>query len=230
MSLVLVMAPLFFGNKRIQMTEINYPFSSLLGEQKVIPVVAIEDQAQADGLSSALLAGGVRCIEITLRTDYGLEAISYVREKFSDMFVIAGTVTTAQEYSQVIERGAQAVVSPGLTESLLQASGNFDVPFVPGVSSASEIMHAKQYGIYECKMFPANIVGGVPALKAFVGPFAETRFCPTGGVSLANYFDYLSLDNVMCVGGTWLASSSAIRNHQWQDIQQACSAITSKTA
>ncbi len=205
----------------------NLPLmSQLLGQQKVVPVVVIDDEAAALSLAQALLDGGINVIEITLRNAYGLEAIKLIKRTFPEMVVLAGTVTSAQAVHDVVEAGVDGIISPGVTPAILQAASTSGVPILPGVATPSEVLLAMEYGLQECKLFPASIVGGVGAIKAFSGPFPGIRFCPTGGVSAANYKDYLELDNVMCVGGSWIAPSSLIRQGKWQEITANCLDVT----
>jgi len=194
----------------------------LLGEQKVIPVVVIEDEQQALGLGQALLDGGVTVIEITLRNQFGLRAIELVKSNFPKMLVIAGTVNSAAAVGQVSNAGADAIVSPGVTNAILEEVIIHNIPYLPGVATPSEILQVMEMGFNECKLFPASVVGGVAALKAFSGPFPDIRFCPTGGISQFNYADFLALKNVICVGGSWIAPSSLIRSHDWQGITDLC--------
>lgn len=196
--------------------------SDLLVGQKVIPVVVIDNQASALNLAQALLDGGVNVIEITLRNEYGLHAIEIIKRTFPQMVVLAGTVNHAESMQKVVAAGVDGVISPGLTPELLAAARALTIPYMPGVATGSEILLAMQYGLQECKLFPASVVGGVPALKAFGGPFPAMRFCPTGGVDLSNYAEYLALPNVMCVGGSWLAPSRLINRGDWAAITQLC--------
>jgi len=199
--------------------------SELLNGQKVVPVVVIENEEQAIGLAEALLQGGISVIEITLRNAYGTEAIKVIKQAFPDMVVLAGTVNTTSQMQAVVDAGVDGVISPGISESLIELSKSLSVAYLPGVGTASEVMLAIQHGLTECKLFPATVVGGISALKAFSGPFGEIQFCPTGGVSEANYQDFLALDNVMCVGGSWLAPTNLVRSGDWQAISDLCKAV-----
>lgn len=201
--------------------------SEMLGDQKVVPVVVIENEEQAMGLAQALLDGGINVIEITLRNSYAIEAIDLIKKNFPEMTVLAGTVTLADQVAAVVAAGADAMISPGITESLLTSAKHNDIAYLPGVGSASDIMLAIEYGLNECKLFPATVVGGISALKAFGGPFTEIKFCPTGGVSEANYRDFLALPNVMCVGGSWVTPSGLIQDANWSEITRLCKAIRS---
>jgi len=192
--------------------------SELLKGQQVVPVVVIENEEQAIGLAGALLEGGISVIEITLRNAYGIEAISLIKQKFPEMVVLAGTVNTPQQLRDVVKAGVDGIISPGLTVALLETAKEEKIPYLPGVGTASEVLLAIEHGLSECKLFPATVVGGISALKAFNGPFSSIRFCPTGGVSEANFKDFLALPNVMCVGGSWIAPSNLVREGNWAEI------------
>lgn len=198
----------------------------LLGGQKIVPVVVIDNADQAHGLAQALLAGGVNVIEITLRNAYGIHAIELIKKHYPDMLVLAGTVNTAAQLVAVVQAGVDGIISPGITEKLAVAAHEQGVPYLPGVATASEVLLAMQYGLRECKLFPATVVGGIGALKAFNGPFPNMQFCPTGGVSESNYQDFLALPNVMCVGGSWIAPASAVTAGDWSEITDLCKAVT----
>ena len=176
--------------------------SELLKGQQVVPVVVIENEEQAEGLAGALLAGGITVIEITLRNAFGVKAIEIIKQKFPEMVVLAGTVNTPDQMRDVVNAGVDGIISPGLTVALLETAKEEKIPYLPGVGTASEVLLAIEHGLTECKLFPATVVGGISALKAFNGPFSNIRFCPTGGVSEANFKDFLALPNVMCVGGS----------------------------
>ena len=196
--------------------------SELIKGQEVVPVVVIENEEQAIGLAGALLEGGINVIEITLRNAYGIKAVSLIKQKFPEMVVLAGTVNTAQQLRDVVKAGVDGIISPGLTVSLLEAAREEKIPYLPGVGTASEVLLAIEHGLTECKLFPATVVGGIGALKAFNGPFSQIRFCPTGGVSPDNFKDFLALPNVMCVGGSWLAPLSLVREGNWVEITRLC--------
>jgi len=202
--------------------KIQKKISDLLGGQKIVPVAVIEDEAQALGLPKALLEGGVKVIEITLRSDYALKSIASIKQNYPEMMILAGTVNTPEQMQLAVAAGAEGIVSPGFTTTLADKAVELDVAYMPGVATGSEILAANEYGITEFKLFPANIAGGVGALKAFSGPFFDFTFCPTGGVSKDNYQDYLALDNVICVGGSWLAPKQAARAGDWDAITALC--------
>lgn len=188
----------------------NLTALDVLTTSPIVPVIAIKHIKDAVPLANALVEAGVNVLEVTLRTDCGLEAIKAIKQQVPHAIVGAGTVTNPLQYQQAVEAGAQFVISPGLTESLLQKSTEYEIPFIPGIATPSELMLAKDYGLSYLKFFPAEINGGIKALQAFTGPFPEIKFCPTGGISEKNYRDYLALNNVLCVGGTWFVPNDAI--------------------
>ena len=201
-------------------------FSQMLANEKIVPVVAVDNAKQAVGLSQALIEGGVGVIEVTLRNAFGLDALKLIKREVPDMILLAGTVNSAAQMQQVADAGVDGVISPGLTPLLAKTANDLKMPYLPGAASASDILLAIEYGLSELKLFPASIVGGVPALKAFSGPFPNIKFCPTGGVSDSNYKEYLGLDNVMCVGGTWFATSDQIKRCAWDEITNNCRALS----
>lgn len=169
----------------------------------VIPVIVIDDAAHAVPVAQALVAGGLRVLEVTLRTPAALDCIRAMRE-VEGAIVGAGTVLNPADLDAAIGAGAEFIVSPGLTESLGRAAVMSGVPFLPGVANAGDIMRGLDLGLSHFKFFPAATSGGIPALKALSGPFGQARFCPTGGVTLQTAPDWLALDPVLCVGGSWL--------------------------
>lgn len=191
---------------------------SLLDGQPVIPVLKIDDVAHAAPLARALARGGLRVIEITLRTPAALEAIE-AASKVPDAVVGAGTILNAHQFHQAVAAGSRFIVSPGLTTQLLDAASASVVPLLPGAVSPSEIMAAREAGLDFLKFFPAEQSGGVPYLKALASPFAGVRFCPTGGIAANNARDYLSLPNVVCVGGSWTAPDALVQAGKWDEIE-----------
>lgn len=187
-------------------------------QSRVVPVVVITDPAQAVPMAEALLEGGVDVIEITLRSDAALVAIEAVARAVPTMLVGAGTVTRASEVAQVQAAGARFGLSPGATPALLDAVRAAGLPFVPGVATPGEAMAARDAGFTLLKCFPAAQLGGVEVLKAWGGPLPELRFCPTGGVSLANMGQFLALPNVAMVGGSWLTPAAAVAAGDWAQI------------
>lgn len=188
----------------------------------VVPVIAIDDEKDALGLAKALSDGGVNVMEITLRTEAGLKAIEIISKELPSMNVGAGTVCNEEDLVKSKIAGAKFVFSPGISQDLIDASKKHDITLIPGISTASEVMLAQNNDIYYCKLFPATLSGGVDILKAFSGPFSKMNFCPTGGVNLNNLNDFLSLKNVLCVGGTWLTPKDAIVNNDFEKITKLC--------
>lgn len=184
----------------------------------VLPVVKIDDLAWAVPLARALKAGGVGVLEVVLRTPVSLQAIRAIKEWVPEVIVGAGTVINAQQLAAAIEAGSEFVVTPGLTKELLEAGMDAAVPLIPGVATASEVMVAMQAGLSTFKFFPAASSGGPAAIKALSAPFADARFCPTGGISESNMGDYLNIDSVLCVGGSWLASAQLMAAGDWAGI------------
>ena len=170
----------------------------------VIPVLVVDDLAEARPLAEALVAGGLRVLEVTLRTPCALDAIREM-SKVEGAFVGAGTVTNPDELEDAMEAGAQFIVSPGLTKKLAKAAIKEEVPFLPGIATAGDIMRGLDLGLTYFKFFPAMAAGGIPALKSLAAPFGQVRFCPTGGISLQTAPDWLALEPVLCVGGSWVA-------------------------
>ena len=197
----------------------------------VIPVLTLNNAQQAIGIGKALVDGGLIVLEITLRSAYGLTAIKQLKQALPNAIIGAGTVITPEQYEACVEAGADFIVSPGFTEELLQHGSQSTVPLLPGIASVSEAMQGMALGYRRVKLFPAAVVGGVDILNAIGGPISELKFCPTGGIKPTNAADYLALDNVMCVGGTWLTPAEAVQQGNWQAIEelakQACALASS---
>lgn len=191
-----------------------------LSEYRVLPVITARNVGATVDLAHALWAGGMRAIEITLRSPHALDCVNAVRAGLPDMQVAVGTVTTCRQLQEVVDAGVSLALSPGATPSLLAAAAKAPLTFIPGVATASEIMQAKDYGMTVCKLFPATVLGGVAALKALAGPFPEARFCPTGGLNAANFRQFLALPNVVCCGGSWMVPADMVDNARWDDITQ----------
>ncbi len=201
-------------------TNTNYSPAEIFAAGPVVPVLVIKDLDSAVPLAKALIAGGIKVLEVTLRTPVALDVIRKIADEVPEAIIGAGTVTNAQQLKQVVEAGAKFAISPGLTEALLEAGKGYDIPLIPGISSISDLMTAKDAGYDHLKFFPAEASGGVKALKSIGGPFPDVTFCPTGGIGPANYNDYLSLSNVACVGGSWVSPDDAIENGDWDAITQ----------
>jgi 2-dehydro-3-deoxyphosphogluconate aldolase/(4S)-4-hydroxy-2-oxoglutarate aldolase len=180
------------------------PIEQVMRTAPVIPVLVIDDVAEAEPLAAALVAGGLTVLEVTLRTPAALEAIRAMK-KVKGAIVGAGTVTNEKQLDEAIGAGAEFIVSPGLTKPLGKAAIRSGVPFLPGIANAGDIMRGLELGLSEFKFFPAMAAGGIPALKALAAPFGQVRFCPTGGITLDNAPEWLALDPVLCVGGSWVA-------------------------
>ena len=170
----------------------------------VIPVIVVDEVEHAAPLARALVKGGLRVLEVTLRTPAALDAIRAMRQ-VEGAIVGAGTVTNQQELSDAIDAGSEFIVSPGLTEPLGKAAIRENIPFLPGIANAGDIMRGLDLGLTHFKFFPAMAAGGLPALKALAAPFGQCRFCPTGGITLENAPEWLAFDPVLCVGGSWVA-------------------------
>ncbi len=187
---------------------------------RVIPVVTVEDVGQAQRVAEALRAGGLNLIEITLRTGGALAAIGALKETFPDMCVGAGTVRTANDLSDAGSAGADFVVTPGMTADLLDALVASKISAIPGAQTSSEVMALSAAGFEVVKFFPAEVCGGVDALKALAGPLPEVRFVPTGGIGPSMVQSYLALANVLAVGGSWVAPSGLIQSGDWDGIER----------
>ncbi|MGL2433634.1 bifunctional 4-hydroxy-2-oxoglutarate aldolase/2-dehydro-3-deoxy-phosphogluconate aldolase [Helicobacter pylori] len=188
----------------------------------IVPVVVIEDLNDAVPLAQSLIEGGIPIIEVTLRSSCALEAIELIAKNVPKMHVGAGTILNPTQLEQAQNRGAEFLISPGLTIKLLEHAKKKDMPLIPGVSSSSEVMQALELGYNALKFFPAEYCGGVKLLNAFNGPFKGVKFCPTGGISADNMRSYLNLENVLCVGGSWLTPKNLIQNKEWDKITEIC--------
>ncbi|MFF7384022.1 bifunctional 4-hydroxy-2-oxoglutarate aldolase/2-dehydro-3-deoxy-phosphogluconate aldolase [Streptomyces griseoluteus] len=194
--------------------------ASVLDLAPVLPVVVLSDAADAVPLARALVAGGLPAIEVTLRTPAALDGIRAIAEEVPEAVVGAGTVITPEQVSRCVAAGARFLVSPGWTESLLAALRESGVPFLPGVSTASEVVALLERGVREMKFFPAQAAGGTAYLKSLAGPLPDARFCPTGGIAEATAPEYLALPNVGCVGGSWMVPADAVAAGDWARIEE----------
>jgi len=188
----------------------------------IVPVIVLEDENDALPLAKALSAGGVNVMEITLRTKAALKAVEIISKNMPSMNVGTGTVCNEEDLIASKEAGAKFVFSPGISQDLIDASKKHNMTLIPGVSTSSEVMLAQNNNICYCKLFPATLSGGVKILKAFSGPFSKVKFCPTGGIKLENINDFLNLENVLCVGGTWIVPKDAIKNKNFEKITALC--------
>jgi 2-dehydro-3-deoxyphosphogluconate aldolase / (4S)-4-hydroxy-2-oxoglutarate aldolase len=186
----------------------------------VIPVVTIDDPQHAVPVARALADGGIRIIELTLRTDSALTSLRRIGEEVPDILLGAGTVLTPAQADAAVSAGAQFLVSPGVTPMLLDHLLTLDVPVLPGVATAGEVMSVLERGLTAMKFFPAGPAGGPPYLAAVGAPVPQVQFCPTGGISLASAPEYLKLPNVRCVGGSWLTPRDAVESGDWARITE----------
>ena len=196
---------------------------SILKLQPVVPVLIVDDVKSAVSLARALVAGGLKAIEITMRTPAALDAVRAVADEVEGAEVGAGTILNAAHWDAAVAAGSKFVVSPGATQELLDAARKSSVPLLPGAATASEVMALREEGYQVLKFFPAEQAGGAAYLKALSSPLAGTVFCPTGGISLKNARDYLSLPNVICVGGSWVAPKELVAAGDWAGITKLAS-------
>jgi len=198
----------------------SYSVSEILQQAyPVMPVLAVNRVEDARPLAEALKAGGLKVLEVTLRTEAAIDVIAEMK-KVEGVIVGAGTVTRVEQLKQLEDVGADFAISPGATPRLLDAGLQAPMPFLPAVASVSEMMQGMELGYTHFKFFPAAASGGVSALKAFAGPFPDVRFCPTGGISVKDFRDYLALANVACVGGSWIVPADALNQGDWGRIEQ----------
>ncbi|MYS91991.1 MULTISPECIES: bifunctional 4-hydroxy-2-oxoglutarate aldolase/2-dehydro-3-deoxy-phosphogluconate aldolase [Streptomyces] len=193
--------------------------ASVLDLAPVVPVVVIEDAGDAVPLARALVAGGLPAIEVTLRTPAAPDAIREIAVQVPEAVVGAGTVISPEQVTDVVAAGARFLVSPGWTDVLLEAMRGSGVPFLPGVSTTSEVVALLERGVREMKFFPAEAAGGTAYLKSLAGPLPQARFCPTGGIGPACAPDYLALPNVACVGGSWMLPRDAVAARDWGRVE-----------
>lgn len=192
----------------------------LLAGNTVIPVIVIDRVEDAVPLAKALIAGGLNVLEVTLRTAAAEEGIRQIVQHVPDAIVGTGTVCSADQVKLSEDMGCQFMVSPGSTDKLLDAAAQSSIDLLPGISSASEMMRCMEHGYRDFKFFPAEAAGGAAMIKSLYGPFSEARICPTGGIGLHNVMEYLSLPNVLCVGGSWICPAQLVRDQRWGEIEQ----------
>jgi 2-dehydro-3-deoxyphosphogluconate aldolase/(4S)-4-hydroxy-2-oxoglutarate aldolase len=192
----------------------------MLAGNPVIPVITLDQVEDAVPLANALVAGGLKVLEVTLRTEAAVEGIRQIIQHVPDAIVGTCTVCSEEQIKLSEDLGCQFMISPGATDKLLSIGSQSSVPFLPGISTVSELMRGMEYGLENFKFFPAEAAGGAPVMKAMAGPFPNIKFCPTGGIGLGNAMDYLALPNVMCVGGSWIAKPNDIREKRWKEIEQ----------
>lgn len=205
------------------MSSPDTPVLEALAAHRLVPVVVVDGADEGARLADALVAGGLPVAEITLRLAGGVDAIRAVATNQPDVVVGAGTVTTVEQVDAVVDAGARYIVSPGLSAAVVRRAQEHGVPVLPGVATPSEIMAALDLGLDAVKLFPAAVVGGPAAIKAFSAPFPGVRFVPTGGVSAANLGDYLGLEPVLAVGGSWMVERSLVTGGDWAEITRRTS-------
>lgn len=191
----------------------------------VIPVLVIKELDHAVPLATALFAGGIRILEITLRTSVALDAVKLLTKTFPEALIGVGTIMTPEQLNQATDIGAKFALSPGKTQALLEAGCDSHIPLIPGISSVSELMEGLTLGYTHFKFFPAVPAGGINMLRAIHGPFPQAKFCPTGGINETNFADYLMLPNVSCVGGSWIVPEEAIKKENWSLITDLCFSV-----
>ncbi len=196
----------------------------------VIPVLVIDDVSHALPLAQALCAGGLRVLEITLRTPQAPEAIELIRRELPDAIVGAGTVVTENDLEKALNAGSQFIVSPGTSPRLLDAVAASAVSFLPGVATPSEVMNLMEKGYFHLKFFPAEAAGGVAMLKSIYGPLPQLKFCPTGGINQETAPQYLALPNVVCIGGSWMVPNDLVQQHNWEQINRSAVAAAGLSA
>ena len=196
--------------------------SSLMGAQKLLPIIQVENELDGVQLARAMYAANLTTVEVVLRSPRSAKAISAIKEALPDMRVCAGTIIDSASLSVAKSAGADFIVTPAVSDRLLQQLAECELPVLPGVASVSDVLLAREYGYTELKLFPAKLAGGAEFLKAIGSLVPDTRFCPTGGVSMANLDSFLSLDNVFAVGGTWVAKPEWVVSQHWRSVTDAC--------
>jgi 2-dehydro-3-deoxyphosphogluconate aldolase / (4S)-4-hydroxy-2-oxoglutarate aldolase len=204
------------------MTAKQEKLAALFKQARVIPVLTIDRIEDAVPLARALVAGGVRVLEVTLRTPVAIEAAKAMMSQVPNAVIGIGTILTADDLARARALGVTFGISPGATPELLKAAAESDLPFAPGIATASELMQARAHGFNFVKFFPAEQSGGIKALRALAGPFPDARFCPTGGIGEANAASWLAEPNVVSVGGSWLCPPADIRSGNWAGITDMC--------
>lgn len=199
-------------------------FSTLMGKQKLLPIIQADTVTQGLEIAKAMSAAGISLVEVVLRTEASLDVIKAIKHELPTLKVGAGTVIDADIYKQAIEAGSDFIITPTISPSLLTHLAKCNVPVLPGVSNTSDILLAKEFGYSEMKLFPASLSGGAPFLKAMGSVFKGISFCPTGGINQENQNEFLALNNVFAVGGTWIANTEWVANEDWSKITDACKA------
>ncbi|TYK65129.1 bifunctional 4-hydroxy-2-oxoglutarate aldolase/2-dehydro-3-deoxy-phosphogluconate aldolase [Colwellia echini] len=197
-------------------------FSSLMGTQTLLPIIQANTAEEGLNIAKAMGAAGINLVEVVLRTPASYDVIKLIKQELPDMIVGAGTILDEAILTKALEAGSDFIITPATSAKLYEALAKCPVPVVPGVSNASDILLAYENGYTEVKLFPASLAGGVPFLNAMSSVFQTIKFCPTGGVNAANKSEFLSLPNVIAVGGTWVADKKWVQNEDWAAITAAC--------
>jgi 2-dehydro-3-deoxyphosphogluconate aldolase/(4S)-4-hydroxy-2-oxoglutarate aldolase len=197
-------------------------FSSLMGSQTLLPIIQANTVTHGVEIARAMAAAGIHLVEVVLRTDASIDIIKAIKAELPDLKVGAGTIIDADILKQAVDAGSDFIITPTTSTKLLTQLADCPVPVLPGVSNASDILLAREFGYSQVKLFPASLSGGAPFIKAMSSIFRDITFCPTGGISLSNQQDYLSLGNVFAVGGTWVAKPEWVESGEWDKITQAC--------
>ena len=200
----------------------------ILAANRVVPVVVLEREEDILPLCESLLGGGIKIIEITLRTANAIRAISAAVKRFPELTVGAGSIIRVDQISQVVDAGAHFGVTPGTTTALIEAAGDSNLTILPGGSTVSEFMVLEELGFTVLKLFPAEPAGGLTFLKSLTGPLPNIVFCPTGGIKSENFLDYLALKNVLAIGGSWFVNNELLRRRAWREITAEAVSICNK--
>lgn len=204
-------------------------FSELMSGQSLLPIIQANNPGEGVNIARAMANAGLQLVEVVLRTDSSLDALSAIKQEVPELTVGAGTVINARILDDALKAGADFIVTPASSPGLLGAVGRSGVPVLPGVSNTADILLALEYGFPEQKLFPASLSGGAAFLSAVSSVFRDVSFCPTGGINADNKEDYLKLPNVFAVGGTWVAKPEWIRNGNWEAVTNACSQALSQS-
>ena len=206
---------------------ISNKIDDIFNNINVVPLLSLDNLDDSIGIARALVNGGLNVLEVALRTNYSLQAIKELKAAVPEAYIGAGTVTTPAQFDNAVNANADFIFTPGVTEGLLKAAIQSNTPTIPGISTISEAMYADDFGFNRLKLFPAEALGGIDFLKAVYGPFPGLKFCPTGGVNFDNASQYLSLNNVFCVGGSWVTPKELVKLKKWKEIERLASEASS---